>query len=119
MAIWLAAIKRPRIPAGVISAIYIGVEIEAMPMPRPARKRNTINNPMSLGTAVPIDEIRNIKAARNIASLRPKRSDSGPTSNTPTAQPISAQPVVQPFMTSPSANFAVSGSMAPEMTPVS
>ena len=119
MAIWLTAINRPRMCAGVISAMYIGVEIEAMPMPSPARKRKTINNQMSLGTAVPMEEIKNISAARNIASLRPKRSDKGPTANTPAAQPIKAQPVVQPFMKPPSANFAVSGSMAPEITPVS
>ena len=54
-----------------------------------------------------------------MAGLRPKRSESGPTSSTPAAQPISTQPDAQPFMKSLRPNFAVSGSIAPEMTPVS
>ncbi len=119
MAIWLTATIRPRKCAGVISAIYIGVEMDAMPMPTPPMKRNRMKMPMSLGTAVPRAEARNISAARNIASLRPKRSEMGPTSSTPVAQPMSTQPDAQPFMKSPRAKRAVSGSMAPEMTPVS
>ena len=119
MAIWFTATIRPRMWAGVISAMYIGVEIEAMPMPRPPMMRKTMNVVMSSGTAVPMAEARNITAARNIASLRPKRSDSGPTSSTPAAQPTSTQPEAQPFMKSPSPNCTVSGSMAPEITPVS
>jgi len=64
-------------------------------------------------------EARNIRAASLMASLRPKRSEMGPTSSTPVAQPISTQPEAQPFMKSLRPNFAVRGSMAPEMTPVS
>ena len=119
MAIWFTATIRPRMCAGVISAIYIGVEMEAMPMPNPPMKRKQMKVQMSFGTAVPMAEARNIAAARNMASRRPKRSEIGPTSSTPAAHPTSTQPEAQPFMKSLSAKRAVSGSMAPEMTPVS
>jgi len=71
MAIWLTATRRPRMPAGVISEIYIGVETEAMPMPRPPMMRKMMKVTMSLGKAVPMAEARNIAAARNIARRRP------------------------------------------------
>ena len=64
-------------------------------------------------------ETRNSSPAKNIAFLRPSRSESGPTSNTPAAQPISTHPEVQPFITSSRPNRAVSDSIAPEITPVS
>ena len=78
MAIWFTATIRPRMRAGVISAMYIGVEIEAMPMPTPPRNRKTMNVPMSCGSAVPMAEARNMRAARNMASLRPNRSEMRP-----------------------------------------
>ena len=74
---------------------------------------------MFWGNAVPNADTRNMSAAKNIAGLRPNRSDSGPTNSTPAAQPISTQPEAQPFMKSLSSNRAVNGSMAPEITPVS
>ena len=99
--------------------MYIGVEIEAMPMPTPPRKRKAMKTQTSRGSAVPMAEAKNMIAARNRAGLRPKRSERGPTSSTPAAQPMSTQPEAQPFMKSPRPNRAVSGSIAPEMTPVS
>ena len=78
-----------------------------------------MNIQMSRGRAVPMAEARNIAAARNMATLRPKRSESGPTTSTPVAQPTSTHADAQPFMKSDSWKCAVSGSMAPEMTPVS
>ena len=119
MAIWFTATIRPRMCAGVISAIYIGVVIDAMPMPTPPRNRNRMNIWMSFGIAVPMAEARNIAAARNIAGFRPNRSESGPTISTPAAQPISTQPEAHPFIRSLNPNRAVNGSMAPEITPVS
>ena len=103
----------------MISAMYIGVVVEATPMPSPPRMRKRMNVTMSAGSAVPRAETRNSIAARNIAGRRPNRSDTGPAMSTPAAQPARTQPEAQPFMKSPSANRAVSGSIAPEMTPVS
>ena len=42
IAIWFMAIMRPRMCAGVISAMYIGVEMEAIPIPMPPMTRKTI-----------------------------------------------------------------------------
>ncbi len=60
-----------------------------------------------------------MRAERTRAGFRPNRSERGPTSNTPDAHPTRTQPDTQPFMKSPRPNRAVSGSIAPEMTPVS
>src|ERR1039458_2706187 len=95
MAIWLTATKRPGRCAGAISAIYIGVDIEATPMPNPPKKRKMTKNGIEGATAVPIAEIKNRIAARNNAFLRPKRSETGPTIRTPNAQPINTQPETQ------------------------
>jgi hypothetical protein len=119
MAIWFTATIRPRMCAGVTSAMYMGVEMEAMPMPTPPRIRNAMKTQISRGSAVPMAEAKNIAADRSSAGLRPNLSERGPTSRTPAAQPMSTQPEAQPFMASPRANRAVRGSMAPEMTPVS
>ena len=48
MAIWLTDTSRPRRCAGAISAIYIGVDMEAMPMPMPPSQRNRMKVQMSL-----------------------------------------------------------------------
>ena len=119
MAIWFTDTRRPRKWAGVISAMYMGVDMEAMPMPIPPSHRNRMKVQMSRGSAVPMAEVRKSAAARSSAFLRPKRSDMGPTISTPVAQPISTQPDAQPFMTTSRWKRTVKNSMAPEITPVS
>ena len=119
MAIWFTATIRPRICAGVTSAMYMGVEIDAMPMPTPPRMRKRMKTEMVPGSAVPIAEAKNMAAERSSAGRRPNRSERGPTSSTPAAQPMSTHPEAHPFMKSPRPNRAVRGSIAPEMTPVS
>ena len=119
MAIWLTDTRRPRRCAGAISAIYMGVDMEAMPMPMPPSQRNRMKVQMSRGSEVPMAEVRKSIAARSSAFLRPNRSEMGPTISTPVAQPISTQPDAQPFITTSRWKRAVRNSMAPEMTPVS
>ncbi len=66
----------------MISAMYIGVEIEAMPMPTPPMKRKKMNVQMSCGNAVrwrghehECREKHGQAFAQNV--------EIGPTSNTP------------------------------------
>ena len=119
MATWFTDTRRPRKCAGAISAMYIGVDMEAMPMPMPPSQRNRMKVQMSRGSAVPIADTRKSTAARSNAFLRPNRSETGPTISTPVAQPISTHPDAQPFITTSSWKRTVRNSMAPEMTPVS
>src|ERR1035441_8069926 len=83
MAIWLMDTRRPRRCAGAISAIYMGVDMEAMPMPMPPSQRNRMKVQMSRGKEVPMAEIRKSVAAMSKAFLRPNRSEMGPTIRTP------------------------------------
>ena len=52
MVSWLSDTRRPRIFVGATSAIYIGDNPEAMPMPMPPKKRATRNRLKSLKTPV-------------------------------------------------------------------
>ena len=99
--------------------MYIGVEMEAIPIPTPPRMRKAMKTQISCGRAVPTAETKNMRAERRRAGLRPNRSERGPTRRTPAAQPTRTQPEAHPFMKSPRANLEVRGSIAPEMTPVS
>ena len=74
---------------------------------------------MDHGSAVPMAEMKNIAAEMKRAGLRPKRSEIGPARRTPAAQPVRTQPEAHPFMKSLSPKRDVSGSMAPDITPVS
>jgi len=84
----------------VISAMYIGVASEAMPIPTPPRRRKKTKVQMTLGAAVPREEVKNIAAAKNMATPRLKRSETGPATRTPVVQPSNTQPDAQPFMKS-------------------
>src|SRR5688572_20767984 len=91
-------IKRPRMAAGAISEIYIGASMEAMPMPMPPIKRNTINQESSMGSIIPNEDTA--KAIPDIINtfLRPNLSLSAPANMAPTMQPTSAQEATQPVM---------------------
>ena len=119
MAIWFTDTRRPRKWAGAISAMYMGVDIEAMPMPMPPNQRNRMKVQMSRASAVPMAEARKSPAASSNAFFRPNRSEMGPTISTPVAQPIRTQPDVQPFIPTARWKRAVRNSIAPEITPVS
>ena len=43
MVIWLSETMRPRMCAGLTSAMYMGANAEAMPMPTPPTKRAILN----------------------------------------------------------------------------
>ena len=64
---WLIETMRPLIRAGDISAIYIGLVIEAAPTPIPPMILKIMNSNKVLGKAVPSAEIRK----RIITSLKP------------------------------------------------
>ena len=118
MAIWFVATMRPRISGGDFRDIHRrgnGGDADG----EPAEEAEQDEGVMSVGIEVPMAETKNMIAARNMANLRPKRSDIGPTNSTPAAQPRMTQADAQPFMNGQMANLAFSGSMAPEITPVS
>ena len=78
MAIWLTDTSRPRRCAGAISAIYIGVDMEAMPMPMPPSQRNRMKVQMSRGSAVPMAETRNSSRRQQQRLLAPEPVRDGP-----------------------------------------
>jgi len=105
--------------AGLISAMYMGEEMEAAPTPIPPMMRKMTKMPIVGGTAVPMAEIRNMTAPRIRTFFRPKRSLRAPAAPAPRAQPSRAQPVAQPSQLASSVKWALSGPIAPLITPVS
>ena len=82
--------NRPRIEAGLISAMYIGERLDAKPMPMPPTNRAMLNVAKSQAAAVRIALSVNRKPATMSGGFRPKRSDSMPETAAPTKQPMSA-----------------------------
>ena len=67
MVIWLRLTMRPRICAGLTSAIYMGARADATPMPTPPTKRAILNKVKSLKSPVATaDTVKN--TAQTISS---------------------------------------------------
>lgn len=119
MASWLRLTMRPRMRAGLISAMYIGLVMEAAPTPMPPRKRQRTNPVRVWETAVPIAEARNMTAAKIRALRRPKRSLIGPANTTPATQPARALEAAQPFIAGVRSKCVCRNPIAPAITAVS
>src|SRR5689334_12095664 len=90
------ATLRPRTEAGEISAMYMGLNIEAIPTPIPAAKRMAIKTVSEPDKAMPIDDNANTMAAVIKPGLRPKRSANAPAIRQPAIQPNASEPVRKP-----------------------
>jgi len=89
---------RPRCRAGLISAIYIGLVIEAIPTPNPPIIRNMTNSVSVCAIAEPSAEIRKRRAAKIRVVLRPARSLNIPARGTPRKQPTKAELAAHPII---------------------
>ena len=96
MANWFAETMRPRMRAGLISAMYIGLVIEAAPTANPQRMRKRTNWARLDGTAVPMAETKNRTPERISTFLRPHRSQRVPASQAPSPHPRSVQLAAHP-----------------------
>ena len=94
--IWLRLTMRPRISAGLTSAIYIGASAEATPMPMPPTKRATLNKVKSLNKPVPTADSVKSMADTIRSGLRPYLSAAAPATIAPTRQPIKAVVMAMP-----------------------
>ena len=119
MANWLTETIRPRSRAGLISAMYIGLVIEAAPTPIPPIMRKIMSWLRVRGIAVPMAETKNRIAERISTLRRPKRSLITPAPATPMMQPTRAQAAVQPFVTRLRSKWVSRNSIAPLITAVS
>lgn len=88
--------RRPRMPAGEISAMYIGLRLDASPMARPPQIRQATNCSKVPAIPVPMLEIVKTSADARSAGLRPNLSLRTPESIAPARQPTSAQLIAQP-----------------------
>ena len=116
---WLSETSRPRIRAGLISAMYIGLVIDAAPTPSPPRMRYRTNSVTLRGMAEPIAEIKNSTAEIISTFFRPRRSLSVPAITAPNTQPTSALLAAQPFSAALSSKCVCMNPIAPLMTAVS
>ena len=96
MVIWLRLTMRPRISAGLTSAIYMGERAEATPMPTPPTKRAILNKVKSSKRPVPMADTVKSTAAVVSSGLRPQRSAAAPATIAPTRQPINAVVMATP-----------------------
>ena len=119
MANWLTETMRPRIRAGLISAMYMGLVIDAAPTPTPPTMRKTMNSVRVRGIAVPMAETRNRIAETTSTPRRPNRSLAMPANAAPSTQPASALLAAQPDHHESSANCVSRNPIAPLMTAVS
>src|SRR5689334_3068384 len=87
---------RPRMAAGLTSAMYTGESIEAAPTPMPAMIRQTIKAECVDDHPMKMEEIIKMPAAIMSGSLRPKRSAKGPVNKVPMMQPTYNELPVQP-----------------------
>ena len=94
---------RPRMSAGLTSAIYIGAKAEATPMPTPPIKRAILNKVKSLNKPVAIADTVNSTADTINSGLRPYLSAAAPATMAPTRQPTSAVVIATPCMSGESA----------------
>ena len=103
MVIWFSETIRPRICAGLTSAIYIGARAEATPMPTPPTKRAMLNSVKSLNRPVPMADTVNSTADVVSSGLRPQRSAAAPATIAPTRQPTKAVVMATPCISGLSA----------------
>ena len=96
MVIWLRLTMRPRISAGLTSAIYIGARAEATPMPTPPIKRATLNKVKSLNSPVAMAETVKSTADSVSSGLRPYLSAAEPATMAPIRQPTRAVDMATP-----------------------
>ena len=71
MVIWFRLTIRPRISAGLTSAIYIGARADATPMPTPPMNRAILNKVKSLNRPVAMADTVNSTALVISSGLRP------------------------------------------------
>src|SRR5688572_17570573 len=110
------ATLRPRTDAGETSAIYMGLNIEAMPTPIPAANRMAINTVREPDSAMPIDDKANMIAAVISPGRRPYLSASAPAIKQPTIQPNAREPVRNPSHQGVKPNMVRKKGKAPEIT---
>src|ERR1044072_6579020 len=107
---------RPRTDAGEISAIYMGLNMEAIPTPIPAAKRMAIKTVSEPDRAIPIDDKANTIAAVITPSLRPKGSAHAPAISQPAIQPNASEPVRKPSHQAVKPKVVRKKGNAPEIT---
>ena len=90
-------------PAGAISAIYMGAVRMAVPTPNPPQMRATTNIAKLVAKAAVNEEARNRAAASSNTVRRPKRSFRKPAARLPAIAPqprlLTAQPNCRPRRT--------------------
>ena len=94
--IWLRLTIRPRISAGLTSAIYIGARADATPIPTPPMKRAILNKVKSLNRPVAIADTVKSTAENINNGLRPYLSAAAPATIAPIRQPMSAVVIATP-----------------------
>src|ERR1019366_9610214 len=109
----------PLIFAGAISEIYIGANMDAMPIPRPPIKRKNTNQLRLIGIAIPRDETAKSMADKINTFLRPILSLNLPANIAPTMQPINAQDATQPTIADERSYLFCINPIAPATTAVS
>ena len=107
MVIWFRLTMRPRISAGLTSAIYIGARAEATPMPTPPTKRAILNRVKSLNSPVPMADTVNSTADSISSGLRPYLSAAPPATIAPTRQPTRAVVMATPCIRGESADAEI------------
>ena len=88
--------RRPRIPAGATSEIYIGERFEASPIAVPPMIRHRTKQRKFGARAFPSDVTTKIMAEIVSSHLRPNRSLKAPAPMAPNKHPTSAQLLAQP-----------------------
>ena len=94
--IWFSDTIRPRISAGLTSAIYIGARADATPMPTPPMNRAILNKVKSLNSPVPMADTVNSSADSISSGFRPYLSAAPPATIAPARQPIRAVVIATP-----------------------
>ena len=96
MVIWFRLTMRPRMSAGLTSAMYIGARADATPMPMPPMKRAILNKVKSLNNPVAMADTVKSTADTMSSGLRPNLSAALPATMAPTRQPTSAVVMATP-----------------------
>ena len=94
--IWFKLTIRPRIFAGLTSAIYIGASADATPIPMPPIKRAILNNVKSSANPVAIADTVNSTADTISNGLRPNLSAAPPATIAPKRHPTRAVVMATP-----------------------
>ena len=113
---WLIATFLPLTSAGDTSAIYIGLNIEAIPTPIPAANRIITKTDKLPEKAIPKDETAKISAAKDKPGFRPYLSASLPAIKQPAIQPSASDPVKKPSHQAFNINSVRKNGNAPDIT---